>query len=108
MIEYCTLYVTVRDKAEAVSLSRELIKEKLIACANISGDILSIYHWDGKICEDSERAVFMKTRKDLVEKVTNRIKQLHSYDTPCIVQWDITGGSEAYLTWIGENVLTSE
>ncbi len=108
MIEYCTLYVTVRDKAEAVSLSRELIKEKLIACANISGDILSIYPWEGKICEDSERAVFMKTRKDLVEKVTNRIKQLHSYDTPCIVQWDITGGSEAYLTWVGENLLTSE
>ncbi|VAX04005.1 Periplasmic divalent cation tolerance protein cutA [hydrothermal vent metagenome] len=108
MIEYCTLYVTVRDKAEAVSLARELIKEKLIACANISGGILSIYPWEGKICEDSERAVFMKTRKDLVEKVTNRIKQLHSYDTPCIVQWDITGGSEAYLTWVGENLLISE
>ncbi|MCF6215003.1 MAG: divalent-cation tolerance protein CutA [Emcibacter sp.] len=108
MTEFCTLYVMVRDKAEAVSLSRELIKEKLIACANISGDMLSIYPWQGKICEDSERAIFMKTRKDLVEKVTSRIQELHSYDTPCIVQWNITGGSEAYLTWAGENLLTPE
>ncbi len=108
MAEYCTLYVTVRDKAEAVSLSRKLIKEKLIACANISGDILSIYHWDGKICEDSEWAIIMKTRKKIAEKVTVRIKELHSYETPCIVQWDITGGSAEYLTWLGANLLTSE
>ncbi len=104
MTEYCTLYVTVPDKAEAVSLSRKLIGERLIACANISDAMMSLYEWEGEICEDYERAIFMKTRKNLVTKVTSRIKQLHSYDTPCIVRWDITGGSADYLKWIGENV----
>lgn len=104
MTEYCTLYVTVPDKAEAVALSRTLLQEKLVACANISGAMLSLYPWDGKICEDNERAILLKTRKDMADKVTARIQELHSYDTPCIVQWDITGGSEEYLKWVGQNV----
>ena len=87
-----------------MDLSRKLIAEKLVACANISAAMVSIYEWDGKICEEEERAIFLKTRKDLAEKVIIRIKELHSYDTPCIVQWDITGGSESYLKWIGKKV----
>jgi len=101
---YCTLYVTVPDKAEAVALSRTLLEEKLVACANISDAMLSLYEWDGEICEDYERAIFLKTRKDIADKVIARIRELHSYDTPCIVRWDITGGNEAYLKWIGERV----
>jgi len=104
MTAYCTLYVTVPDKAEAVSLSRTLISEKLIACANISDAMLSIYEWDGKLCEDNERAIFMKTRKDLEEGVISRIKEIHSYETPCITQWDITGGNGEYLQWVGDRV----
>ena len=104
MTAYCTLYVTVPDKAEAVSLSRTLITEKLIACANISDAMLSIYEWDGKTCEDYERAIFMKTRKDLADSTISRIKELHSYETPCIVQWDITGGNGDYLQWVGQKV----
>jgi periplasmic divalent cation tolerance protein len=104
MTEYCTLYVTVSDKAEAIALSRTLVQEQLVACANISDAMLSIYEWDGKICEEAEVAVLLKTRKDMADKVTTRIKELHSYDTPCIVQWDITGGSEEYLKWIGDVV----
>lgn len=104
MAEYCTLYVTIADKIQAVELSRILVQEKLVACANISGVMTSLYEWDGKICQDEEVAIFLKTRKDIAEKVIARIKELHSYDTPCIVQWDITGGSADYLKWVGENV----
>jgi len=108
MAEYCVLYVTVRDKAEAVALSGELIKAKLVACANISDAILSLYQWEDKLCEESEHAVLMKTRKNLAEKAMVRIKELHSYDTPCIVQWDITGGSAEYLDWVGKSLATPE
>lgn len=104
MTEYCTLYVTVPDKAEAISLCRTMISEKLVACANISEAMLSLYEWEGRLCEDYERAIFMKTRKDRAAEVTARIKQLHSYDTPCIVQWDITGGNEDYLKWISSSL----
>lgn len=106
MTEYCTLYVTVPSKAEAVALSRILLQEKLVACANISGVMTSLYEWDGKICEEAEVALLLKTRKSLVDKITARIRELHAYDTPCIVRWDITGGSAEYLKWIGESVIS--
>ncbi|MCK5425499.1 MAG: divalent-cation tolerance protein CutA, partial [Emcibacter sp.] len=82
MTEYCTLYVTVPEKEEAVALSRILLQEKLVACANISGAMTSLYEWDDKICEEAEVALLLKTRKDLADKVTERIKELHPYDTP--------------------------
>jgi len=100
--EYCTLYVTVPDKAEAVALARVLIAEKLVACANISGEMLSLYPWDGEICQDHEWALFLKTRKDHAQKAIARIREQHSYDTPCIVQWDITGGNADYLKWLDD------
>ncbi len=104
MSGYCTLYVTVPDKAQAVVLSRILVQEKLVACANISGVMTSLYQWDGEICQDDEVAILLKTSKDIAEKVITRIEEIHPYDTPCIVQWDITGGSTDYLKWLGENV----
>lgn len=104
MTEYCTLYVTVLEKEEAVALSRILLQEKLVACVNISGAMTSLYEWDDKICEEVEVALLLKTRKDIAQKVIARITELHSYDTPCIVQWDITGGSEDYLKWVGESL----
>ncbi|MCF8475163.1 MAG: divalent-cation tolerance protein CutA [Emcibacter sp.] len=100
MTACCTLYVTVPTKAEAVTLSRTLLAEKLIACANISGDILSLYVWEGTLCEEGEVALLLKTRTDISDKTIQRIKELHSYDTPCIVRWDITGGDQDYLNWI--------
>ncbi len=104
MTGYCTFYVTFPHKEEAVALSRILLEEKLVACANISDAMTSLYQWQGEICEESEVAMLMKTKKDIAEKVTARIKELHSYDTPCIVQWDIMGGNEEYLKWVGESV----
>lgn len=102
MTDYCTLYVTVPDQEVALKISRLLLEERLIACANISDVMTSLYEWDGKICEDSERAMFLKTRKAISDKAINRIKELHPYDIPCIVQWDISDGHQPYLNWLGE------
>lgn len=104
MTDYCSLYVTVPHQQEALVLARTLVQEKLVACANISGVMTSIYEWRGDVCEDTEVALLLKTSKNLSEKVAARIKELHSYDTPCIVQWDITGGSAEYLKWVGESI----
>jgi len=103
MTDFCTLYVTITDKASAATLARTLLDENLVACANISDGMTSIYKWEGSICEEAECAILLKTRKNLAEKTTARIKTLHPYDTPCIIQWDITGGSADYLKWLEEN-----
>lgn len=104
MTDYCSLYVTVPGEDEGLRIDRILLKEKRIACANISAPVKSLYVWQGDICEDVEHAMILKTLKSKSSQVMQRIKQLHSYDTPCIVQWDITEGDADYLRWIGESV----
>ena len=85
-------------------MARLLVTEKLVACCNISDGMTSVYEWDGKICEDQEVALFLKTKQELAEKTTARIADLHPYDTPCIIQWDISGGHKDYLKWLECNL----
>ena len=100
-MEYCTLYVTCKDEEEARSIGLALVKEGLAACVNYF-PIQSIYRWQGRLEENGELALFVKTRKILVGKATERVKTLHSYDVPCIEVWTISGGYLPYLQWIAD------
>lgn len=102
MSGYCTLYVTASSTEEAETIASALLEEQLIACANIIPGIISLYRWQGTVEHDSEVAILLKTRTALAEQVTERVKSLHSYDCPCIVEWPIAGGNGDYLNWIGE------
>ena len=95
-----SIYVTTASRDEALVIGRALVTERLAACANVIDGVTSIYRWDGNIESDTEAALLLKTRADLVDAVVDRIKALHSYDTPCVVAWDIVGGNADYLEWI--------
>lgn len=94
------LYVTASSNEEAKSLARDLVTARLVACANILGNVQSVYWWDESVQEDTEVALIFKTRKSLVDQATQRIVKLHSYDCPCVVALDISGGHAPYLNWI--------
>jgi len=94
------LYVTLSSTDEAKTIAKALVTGRLVACANILGDIQSVYWWDGAVQEETEVAMVLKTRASLVSKVTARITQLHSYDCPCVVALDIADGHPEYLKWI--------
>ncbi len=96
------LYVTVGSTEEAVSIARDLLDARLIACANIIDGATSLYRWEGRIEEEKEAVMIAKTREDLVEKVIDRVRELHSYDCPCIVALPIVAGNPAFLDWIDE------
>ncbi|WP_138379913.1 divalent-cation tolerance protein CutA [Luteithermobacter gelatinilyticus] len=104
MTEYCSLYVTCAHKDEALMIARTLVREKLAACGNILDGMTSIYVWQGKSCEDSEVALLLKTTRDRQEAATTRIRELHSYDVPCVVVWPIEGGNPEYLDWISNSL----
>ena len=97
------LYVTAKDSGEAKFLARELVKDKYAACANIF-PISSFYWWNDEINEDNEYALIFKTDKNHVESAINKIKQIHSYDVPCIVTYEIAKGNIDYLQWISDSV----
>lgn len=94
------LYVTAASRQEAQIIARTLVEERLVACANVLGDIESFYRWEGTVRNDTEVALVLKTSSVKVDAVTQRIKALHSYDCPCVVALDIQGGNPAFIDWI--------
>lgn len=94
------IYVTAPNQDEALGLAQALVGERLAACANVLGPITSVYWWDGKLNQDAEVALVLKTRADLVEALTARVRELHPYDCPCVVALPIDGGNPAFLSWI--------
>lgn len=94
------IYMTAASREEAETIGRALVAERLVACVNILPGMRSIYWWDGKPTEDDEVAVIMKTRRELVDRVCSRVRDMHSYDCPCVVALDITAGAREFLDWI--------
>ena len=94
------VYVTTGTYDEAQKIARSVVVDRLAACANIFGSISSVYLWQGKICENPETALILKTRTELITQLTERIKELHSYDCPCIAVFGIVGGNIDYIKWI--------
>ncbi|MBX9635238.1 MAG: divalent-cation tolerance protein CutA [Magnetospirillum sp.] len=94
------IYITSPSRDEALKLARMLVEERLAACANVLGPITSVYWWDGKVNEDDEVALVAKTRATLVEALVARVKQVHSYDCPCVVSLPVDSGNPAFLAWV--------
>lgn len=94
------IYMTAADEDEALRIAGTLVEERLIACANVMGTIKSVYRWEGAVQNGQEIAVLLKTRADLVETAIERAAGLHSYDCPCLVVLDTTGGHAPFLDWV--------
>jgi periplasmic divalent cation tolerance protein len=102
--EYIIVLVTAKDKSEAARIAAGLLEAKLIACANIIDGVKSLFWWQGKIDSSKEVLLVLKSRKALLKKITDRVKSLHSYQTPEIIALPIVGGSGDYLAWIDSSV----
>lgn len=94
------IYVTCGSKDEATTIARTLVEERLAACANIFDPMRSVYWWQGSVTEDDEIVLILKTTVDRVGALTERVKALHSYELPCVVEIPLSGGNAAYLDWI--------
>jgi periplasmic divalent cation tolerance protein len=101
-LDYSTVYITARDAEEARRIGLALVREKLAACVNYF-PIQSIYRWQGKIEENQEVALLVKTRKSLVQNVIEKTRELHSYEVPCIECWPVEKGYSPYLQWIEQS-----
>lgn len=84
-------------------LARLIVEERLAACVNIS-QVRSVFLWKGKIDEEAEDLLIIKTEDLLVEKLAARVKEVHPYELPEIVVLPIVGGDEGYLEWISESL----
>ena len=98
------VYVTAPSRKEAEKIAETVVTERLAACANILDDVTSVFHWEGKLCRENETVLILKTTEEKTDALTARIKELHSYECPCIVVLPIEGGNPAFLEWIAREV----
>ena len=99
------LYVTAGSADEALRIGRVLVEERLAACANVIPGTTAVYWWDGAVQEGAEAILLLKTRADLVDAASARIKAIHSYDCPCVIAFPIGGGNRDFLDWIARETI---
>ena len=100
-LEPISLVITsVGTEQQAVEISEELIARRLATCINIVPCLRSIYRWKGKVCEDTEYLLLVKTPARLFEQVSDGIRELHSYELPEILSVPIDRAEAVFHEWI--------
>ena len=102
MDDFVFVYMTASSSEEARAIGRRLVEARLAACANILPGMESIFHWQGRLETAQETVLIAKTRAVLVDQLAAMVRELHSYDCPCVVALPITAGNPAYLRWLGQ------
>jgi len=98
--ENIVVYITAPKEEDAARIAQALVKAKLAACVNIVRNIRSIYSWQGKIEDAAEVLMIVKTQKKHFDALSEKVRELHSYDVPEIIALPILKGSDDYLEWI--------
>ena len=98
------IYITCSDREEAMVIGRALVEARLVACINLIPGMESVYWWKDEICSDREMILIAKTMGDRVPDLIEMVRDLHSYDVPCIISLPIESGNPEYLQWIGQSV----
>ena len=104
MSEYVIVFVTTGSVEEAKQIAEVLVDQQLVACVNIMPEILSIYHWQGKVEKDIEAKMIIKTKSSLINQLIQTVKNMHSYDVCEVIAVPIISGNSDYLKWIDESV----
>ncbi|MFE6049282.1 divalent-cation tolerance protein CutA [Kitasatospora sp. NPDC056446] len=102
--DFLVVTTTHDDEAKARALASALVRDRLAACAQVY-PVRSVYWWDGEVQDSAEWRIDLKTRADLADRLSARITELHSYDTPEVVAVPVATGSTAYLDWVDAETL---
>ena len=102
MSDLIVVLVTCGSEEEALKIAKALIEEHLAACVNVISPIRSIYRWEGKIWDEREWLLIIKTQSHRFGELEKKVKSLHSYSVPEIVSLPIVEGSSSYLNWLVE------
>jgi len=98
------LILSTTDSLElAHKIASALVEAREAACVNILPGIRSIYRWEGKVCDEGEFLMFIKSSDEQFEAIRSRIRQLHTYQVPEIIAVPINAGDPDYLGWLALN-----
>jgi len=91
---------TAPDAPAGERIARALVEERLAACVNVVPGLVSVYHWKGSVARGREVLCVIKTRRGLLARMANRLRELHPYEVPEILSLGVEAGARPYLAWL--------
>jgi periplasmic divalent cation tolerance protein len=104
MTDKVIVYTTCGKAEDAERLARCLVEERLAACVNVVPGVRSFYRWKGKIENDTEFLLMIKTARGLVDQLRQQLEKVHPYELPELIVAPIIDGSPNYLAWLEQEV----
>lgn len=95
---------TCTDGPPAARLAQALVEERLAACVNRLPGVVSSFRWQGRVEEEGETLLLIKSTEDRLEALTARITELHPYELPEVIAVPVLGGLDSYLDWLRDSV----
>jgi periplasmic divalent cation tolerance protein len=102
MTDALVVLVTTPSPERAAEIARALVEERLAACGNVVPGLRSIYRWEGKVQEDAEALLVLKTTRARFDALRDRVLALHPYEVPEVIALPVEAGSARYLGWIAD------
>jgi periplasmic divalent cation tolerance protein len=99
-VNACVVFVTAPRGKTAQQLAKKIVSARLAACVNIAPAVQSLYWWKGKIQNDREALLILKTRKPLLKKLISFVTKNHPYTVPEVIALDVRAGHAPYLSWL--------
>ncbi len=105
MSDMLLVLTSVGSEQQAITIAEELIQLELAACVNILPTMRSIYQFKGKVFDDEENLLMIKTRKELFDEVAAVISQMHTYEVPEIIGLNMEKTGEDFAGWVRDSVI---
>src|SRR5262249_51381723 len=106
--DFVVVLTTLPADGDATTFARTLVDQRVPACANLLPIMESIFRWDGRVDGESERQIVIKTSRERLPALWERVRDLHPYDIPEFIVLPIVDGNAAYLQWVGESTRIPE
>ena len=100
MTDKIVILSTCDSEEQATRIGRDLVEKRLAACVQVTPGVKSFYHWKGKLQEDAEYLLIIKSRRDLYERLEAELNQIHSYEVPEIIALPVVEASADYQAWM--------
>ncbi len=101
--QHVLVLTTLPADADAAAFATALVEARLAACVNVLAPMESVYRWQGQVERETERQLVVKTARDRVDALWQRVREMHPYDVPEFVVLPIVDGNDAYLRWLAES-----
>jgi periplasmic divalent cation tolerance protein len=102
MTEAMVVLCTFPDEEKARQIGTHLVEKQYAACVSIVPSVQSIYQWDGKLCNEHEILVLIKTTREAFPVMSRELAALHPYDEPEIIALPVADGSAGFLDWLAD------